>query len=427
MERPEDEDKDRPCHTCTEYFIRSLLITAGQGGFACFLTGLDLAFHWSDYVSSPERLEVVFMIGAGVVVITFLGNLSLTKHNFRKTRVPNADAMDVTPSFAQGFILWLSSSRKTFRDFSHFAGLEDTVGVLMYCDLIYGPPLILFTGLGFMLCRSQYAASLVDMLNLNSFIFTFCIPFVVVVGYSNAIRGKMLEQTIAMNKNGSSKEEAKKELRRYSCSHFSSKFTIFALFVAFAARSLYFLLFEYWGFWSDDFTYEVHQSLWYGIAATVLAICHFFLALHTLRRRTEWYDCISKVELQAAAKLTADASPKDTPIPKGSGMLPKGVDFFYSVTQFLSASLIARAVFGAIVFSGEQGAQHRVVPVFFDLITCIFFLSTFHFLLYSDHILLDLMSGSEALQGRKKQKRDGIVMSLIPSIDNTFTTTIPIY
>ena len=435
-----DEDEDRSCHTNTEYLIRSLLITLVQGGFACCLTGVDLVFHWNDYVFSPEKLELVFMIGAGIVVIAFSGNIILAKHNFNEAREdPNADAMDVVPSFAQRFIRWLSSSRKTFADFNHFAGLEETVGVLMNCDLIYGPPLIFFTGLGIMFCRGQSddemvttlgTFSLVDMLNFISFIFTFFIPFMVVVGYSTVIRGKMLDHTITMNSNGTIKEQAKRERNRYSVSRFSSKFTILSLALVFAVRSIYFLLFENWGFWDNEFTYELHQSLWYGIAAMVLATCHFFLALHTLRRRTEWYDCISKVELktkQKAEKQAQLSSPTERPIAKGSGILPKGVDFFYSVTHFLSASLIARAVFGAIVFSGEQGAQHRVVPVFFDLITCVFFLSTFRFLLYSDHILLDLMSGSEALQDRKKQTREVSAMSLISSMDNAFTTTIPIY
>ena len=174
--------------------------------------------------------------------------------------------------------------------------------------------------------------------------------------------------------------------------------------------------------------------MYYGFAVAVLVPCHFMLIWHTLRRRTEWYDCIGQAGLRTSrddddTNNGGETSTRSEEPGEYSGFWPRGVDFVYSLTHYLSATLIARALFGVIVFAGEQGPEHRVYPVIFEIFSAFVLALTFRNLLYSDHILLDLMSGSPALQMRKKETRAANQIALIPGGGpaNAFTTTIPIY
>ena len=426
--------EDRCCHKFWQYFSRSFWITLVQGTCACVLLIGDLAVHIFRDSLSQKEVGTAFVIGSIFIGGAVVLNLWRSRANFSDPRIANADAIHVVPSLAQSTIEWASDNKRTFEDFNYFGDVEDTVVELMAWDFWYSILLIVSLGMGFVYSQSFLDIPLIDVLNGFSFIFKFCFPFLFVVLYSTAIRNIMLNQTLEDSPEPETRMLAEAEGDQYSCSKSTAWVSSLALGVFFVLRSAYFVLFEYWGLLDDDLTYDLHQSMYYGLAVAVLVPCHFSLIWHTLRRRTEWYDCIGKAGLRTSRDVEETTNGGETPTRsdepgESSGFFPRGIDFVFSLTHFLSASLIARAVFGAIVFAGEQGPEHRVYPVIFEIFSALILVITFRNLLYSDHILLDLMSGSPALQMRKKETRATIQSALIPIVGlaNAFTTTIPIY
>ena len=432
----------RRCHLFTEYFSRSVVITLVQGSFTCFFCLADILCHIYDKVfSQGEDLQLIFAIGGSLIVIAVGVNFYVSRYYWKKEK--NGDpsgalltAMEVLPTLPHKLINCLSSDRKTFADFNHYADRDPTIKLLMGYDKLIGFSICLFAAMGYTVNLRNVpgvtnTTNSTDLMNLFAFLFLFCCPLYVVVTYSVSVRRLMLERAIKVNtkkadqSNDSlvdpvTKSKAEEEQVTGSCSTQTAKLPAFGIIMIFVVRSAYFVIFDYWGFWPEDFTHDVHQPMYYLLAAAILFVCHVILSWHTLRKRTEWYDC------SVAPQTGAGSMGK--PRAEDGSFMPRGVDVYFSTTHFLSASLFARAVFGAIVLHGEQGPEHRVTPVFFDLWCCFVLIISFRYFLFSDYILLDLMSGSPALQRRKLEPDAEILNALIPSgVNHIFTTTIPIY
>ena len=156
------------------------------------------------------------------------------------------------------------------------------------------------------------------------------------------------------------------------------------------------------------FTSDLQRWEYYAVSATVVFIFHFMLSVHTIRRRAEWYE-------------------NDDENDKNPQYFPHGIDVFFSCTQLLSAHLFARAMFGLFFLGFDVGPEHRGLPIFLDLLTCVVSICSFRHLLYSDYYILELINNSPSLNEWKDMPRidpEVDAMRLLSSL-NVFVTDKP--
>ena len=368
----------------------------------------DLILHWLDISFSPRQF--VWISAGGVFVILAVSGINLWnwKYNHRKSEPgDNTHPLTASPQLSSKCVnsVFCTSERGIFQDFCRYVDIETSMLNLKYVDLASYIVLLCFS------CASGYYAYyadsdddglpsfqlqatgydyFIDRMNFASFLFIFCGPMVILIVYSVSTRNDMLRS--AEDKSPVLKSADTEIERKLDCIPCCSRSCIgfWSVLVLLAERLAFFLVFEVNGIFSD----AVQKLEYYMIAATIIAVFHFYLVLHTLIRRIEWYDALPEVNKGAIS------APKDdkTQEPQRKDVhIPLGHDFFFSTTQLLSAALFARAVFGAFVIGFLHGPEHRGIPIFLDFVTCIVILCSSRYLVFSDYVILDLMSYSGTL------------------------------
>ena len=421
-------DENSAWHILCHNVSQSILISLVQGGLFVALSMGDLICHWYDIRFSPEDLVMIIIIGGAFLMFAGFVNFLLWKYHHVKGIVDkNDDPMDFAPILGSKAIksVVCRSERKTFQGFIHYASIKKILENLRRFDIAMYAAVVAFlctwgylsynahTNNGTVVVGDLQAAfsgsdKLTDQLNFFSFLFTFCVPTVLLVIYSVTTRDDMLRKA---EDEGTDKvkDKAREEINaRYQCNPMCSMsyIAILSIFFLFAGRLTFFMVFEHLGIFSSDFqTWESYLT-----AAAMVFAFHIWLVLHTLRRRIEWYDAIPPTndEEETDGEAETDGEEAYTKRKDRASGIPLGHDIFYSTTQFLSAHLFGRAVFSAIVIDSAHGPQHRGVPIFVDLLTCLLFICSFFYLLYSDYLILDLMSYSDTLTAwRQSQSSTG--------------------
>ena len=421
-------DDDACWHILTHNCSQALWITLAQVSFFVALSMCDLTFYFNDIKLSPENLIMIIVIGAIVLACASFLNLALWKHHHRKgTMDEKGDPIDIAPLILSKAIVsvYCRSDRKTFQDFNQYADPKETLSTLRRLDIVLQLGFVASICAWLYICyhastldgpRYSFEGynNLTEKLNLVSFLCISCLPGCLLVKYSISTRSNMLKK--ASLESGLSRE-ANDEIKGHLhckplCS--TSYLAILSIFSLFVGRLAFFMVFENIGIFTSDFQTWEH----YTWAASMILFVHFLLVFHTIRMRSEWYDVIPTTNQQN------DEQEPYTRRKDRKAVLPLGHDIFFSTTQLLSAHLFGRAVFSAIFIGSAHGPQHRGVPIFFDLFTCLLFICSFRYLLYSDYLILDFMNYSDTLTEWRKLQSESDSASR-PGTKATFITDKP--
>ena len=398
----------------------------------------DLVFHWLDMSFSP--LEFIWIIGGGGICILSFSffQFALWKMNHRKQDRPEPDdhPLEYSSQLSSFCVntVFCKSERGIFRDFTHYANSNNSLRLLRYVDMQSYAVFVGFFGASLYVAYYtdqddgghpswQLIATgydyFTDRMNFFAFIFNFCCPLGILLRYSIGTRNDMLEKAELTNNPKVNAAAVQENNHKLQCIPLCDRsyIGVISVFLLFGERLAFFLVFENIGIFSD----EVQKWEYYAIAAGMIAAFHIYLVCHTLRRRIEWYDALPPAN-DAFPTPTDDTVVESAPLVENNETrkdrrsgIPLGHDFFFSTTQLLSASLFARAVFGAFVLGFAHGPEHRGIPIFLEFLTCIVIICSSRYLVFSDYVILDLMSYSDTLT----QWRQTLQQDMVPPVDKT--------
>jgi hypothetical protein len=415
-----------------ELVAQTIFTCISQWGFFFVLILADLLLHWIDVKLDLTELSWIFLVFVCILVVVGLLHMWIYRRYYDPTTVQDTEDIQ----FAGPSYKLIDSCRKgksNFKDFAKYVPeLTKILSFFKLTDVILGICVVFsatLLGLATLNDRAdlllgieqEQMFSMVDRMNVGSFLVTFLGPFLVVMAFSLKTRTRMLENTtftedttkladIELESNGFG-------TNRTSC-HMA--LTMSALLLC---RVFYLILFE---FWTDiDWRFEQHQPLCYMVAVGAIALFQIYITQHTIRMRNQWYNGI---ELIKSKKNPANDDDDDEAVV----FFPPGVNVFFTATQLLCSTWLMRALFSAIVTYGEEGEHHRVSPVFFDFLVSLVLILSMRYLLFSDYPLLDLMEDSRALNQARDDFADGKAPVVgenvgLMHLPNSFHSATPTY